>query len=250
MSPTDNKVTPRQSTPAAVKLFVALTCAAGIAAIVTSFAWTGQVSGIRLATFTVLAAVASVCKLKLPGHDGTMSVNLPYILLAVAILPGPVALFVAAVAVTVQSVWSGRKRLRLLQLAFNIAMVCCAVRLSQIIFAARPHDATITSSALFLLLAGVVYFVVNTAATAIVVGLAEHRSPARVWRYIFDLTLPYYALGTSMALVGIAMAQYAGWQVPLAAFPLLYGVYRSYRVYFQQAADEGAGFRMSHAATA
>jgi hypothetical protein len=230
-----------------VKLFVGLMALAGIAAVATSFGSKGRVDLVQFASFAVLAAVSSVCKVKLPGHEGTMSVNLPYILMALAMLPKEEALVVVVLSVLVQYAWTMRKRFNVLQFTFNVAMICVAVRLSEAVFAVGPTGGLVAVSALYLLLAGIVYFAVNTLSTAVVVGLTEKRSPVRVWSDIFMLTFPYYTLGTTIAVVGIVLGQYAGWQMPLAALPLLYATYRSYRMYFRHVARTTEP-EMAHAA--
>ena len=215
-----------------VKAFVAAVVVAGVAAVATSIWPVQHADLIRFASFLVLGAVASTCKIKLPGHDGSMSVNLPYILLSVALLPVAQAMAVAGASVIAQSFWTSRNRVRALQLVFNLAMMACAVRLAATVYTTSLHLESVANVMGHLLVAGLAYFAVNTVATAAVMALASGQSLAKVWSEIFNLTFPYYVLGTMMAAVGTMMSQYAGWQVPLAALPVLYAVYRSYRLYF------------------
>jgi hypothetical protein len=230
----------KPASSAQVKAFVAVVVVAGLAAVATSIWPVQHADLIRFGSFLVLGAVASTCKMKLPGHDGSMSVNLPYILLSVALLPAAQAMAVAAAAVIAQSFWTSRSRVKALQLVFNLAMMMCAVRVAAMVYARGLHADSAVNLVGHVLVAGVVYFAANTVLTAAVMSLAAGQSLVKVWAEIFGLTFPYYVLGTTMAAAGTVMSQYAGWQLPLAALPVLYAVYRSYRVYFGAAARENA----------
>jgi hypothetical protein len=70
----------------------------------------------------VLAAATSRMKVRLPGVDGTMSVNLPFLLMAVVSLSAVEALVIASISTVVQC-WPKRDgRFRPEQLLFNGSM--------------------------------------------------------------------------------------------------------------------------------
>src|SRR5580693_9682168 len=81
-----------------------------------------------------LAAATSRMKIKLPGIDGNMSVNLPFLLMAVVNLSALEAVSIAGLSTVVQC-WpkSGRK-FRPEQMLFNVSMMAFAASMANVIW--------------------------------------------------------------------------------------------------------------------
>jgi diguanylate cyclase (GGDEF)-like protein/putative nucleotidyltransferase with HDIG domain len=178
-----------------------------------------------------VAALASGLKVQLPGIDGTMSVNFLFILLGVVELSLPETLVIGCTASLVQSVWQTRKKLDPIKVVFNVfGMMANASAFAYISY--HWLDARQTASKpVLLMVAALVFFLANTLPISVIIALTENKSSGKVWSECYFWSFPYYLVGAAaVGLVGI-INQRAGWQTSLLVLPLIYWVYRSYRLY-------------------
>src|SRR3981081_3939890 len=85
-------------------------------------------------TVLALAAATSRMKVKLPGVDGNMSVNMPFLLLAVVNLSGAEAVVIACASTMVQT-WPGRDaKFKPEQMVFNVSMMAFATSVATLIW--------------------------------------------------------------------------------------------------------------------
>jgi diguanylate cyclase (GGDEF)-like protein/putative nucleotidyltransferase with HDIG domain len=213
------------------KLFVGLTTCLGV--VMLGYAllhWHSQ-DPTRFLCYLVVAILASGLKVQLPGIDGTMSVNFLFILLGVMELSLPETLVIGCTATLVQSVWQARKRLDPVKVIFNVAgMMANASALTYLSY----HWLTArfaSSKPILLMVAALVFFFANTLPISIVIALTEGKSSRKVWSECYFWSFPYYLVGAAaVGLVGI-VNRTAGWETSLLVLPLIYWVYRSYRLY-------------------
>jgi len=168
---------------------------------------------------------------QLPGIDGTMSVNFLFILMGVMELSLPETLVIGCAASLFQSVWQTRKRLDPIKVLFNVAgMMANASALTYISY----HWLTVrfaSNKPILLMVAALVFFFANTLPISVVIALTEGKSARKVWSECYFWSFPYYLVGAAaVGLVGI-INRTAGWQTSLLVLPLIYWVYRSYRLY-------------------
>ena len=84
---------------------------------------------------------------------------------------------------------------------------------------------------IMLMVAALVFFFANTLPISVVIALTEGKSARKVWSECYFWSFPYYLVGAAaVGLVGIVNGA-AGWQTSLLVLPLIYWVYRSYRLY-------------------
>jgi len=57
----------------------------------------------------------------------------------------------------------------------------------------------------------------------------------RIWFHIFQLSFPYYVLSTGITSLMTTISHHLSWQISLLTLPVMYGVYRSYQLYFRAA---------------
>jgi diguanylate cyclase (GGDEF)-like protein/putative nucleotidyltransferase with HDIG domain len=87
------------------------------------------------------------------------------------------------------------------------------------------------SKPVLLMVAALVFFLANTLPISVIIALTENKSSGKVWSECYFWSFPYYLVGAAaVGLVGI-INQRAGWQTSLLVLPLIYWVYRSYRLY-------------------
>ena len=181
----------------------------------------------------VIALVASRLKLKLPGLNGNMSVNLPFILIAVVELSLFEALLIALASTGAQCFPKGGGWPQAVKMLFNVSTMAVAVGLAGLIFQGRmPLPPAWVPGSLLLVLAGATFFLVQTLPVATIIALTEGGTMPRIWSSIVHLSFPYYVLSAGVASIVTTASQHWGWQVPVLVLAVMYGVYRSYRVYF------------------
>src|SRR6476646_5430910 len=118
--------------PTRAKIFIGITAALGVAIVAISvWRWHSD-DLLRFFCYLAIAIFASSLKVRLPGIDGTMSVNFLFILLGVLELSLPETLLIGCTATLVQSIWQARKRLDPVKVLFNAGMMANASYLTYV----------------------------------------------------------------------------------------------------------------------
>jgi diguanylate cyclase (GGDEF)-like protein/putative nucleotidyltransferase with HDIG domain len=213
------------------KVFVGVTALFGVVALGYALShWQSQ-DLTRFFCYLAVAILASGLKVQLPGIDGTMSVNFLFILLGVMELSLPETLVIGCTATLVQSIWHARKRLDPIKVLFNVAgMMANASALTYITYHWLSGRFG-SNKPILLMVAALVFFFANTLPISVVIALTEGKSSRKVWSECYFWSFPYYLVGAAaVGLVGIVNRS-AGWETSLLVLPLIYWVYRSYRLY-------------------
>ena len=213
------------------KAFVGTTALVG-AVVLVSGLWHWQSQDLtRFVCYLVVAILASGLKVQLPGIDGTMSVNFLFILLGVLELSLPETLMIGCMASLAQSVWQLRGRLDPVKVLFNVCgMMANASALTYLTYHSMVGRFG-SNKPILLMGSALVFFFANTLPISIVIALTEGKSSRKVWSECYFWSFPYYLVGAAaVGLVGI-INRSAGWQTSLLVLPLIYWVYRSYRLY-------------------
>jgi MASE9 protein len=185
----------------------------------------------------LLAAATSRMKIKLPGIDGNMSVNLPFLLMAVVNLSALEAIVIACVSTVVQCWPKQSGRFKPEQMLFNVSMMAFATGIANLIWNAGWMGRTAwASEPLMLASATAAFFLGQTAPVAGVIKLAEGVAMRRVWLSIVQLSFPYYVLSAGLTSMVNLVNHRLGWRA-LLIFPVMYGVHQSYRLYFARVAE-------------
>src|ERR1700758_4926383 len=213
------------------KAFVGITAAIGVVVLAYAlFHWQSQ-DPMRFGCYLLVALLASGLKVQLPGIDGTMSVNFLFILLGVLELSLPETLVIGCAASLTQSVWQLRGRLDPVKVLFNVCgMMANASSLTYLTYHSLVGRFG-SNKPILLMVSALVFFFANTMPISLVIALTEGKSSRRVWSECYFWSFPYYLVGAAaVGLVGI-INRSAGWQTSLLVLPLIYWVYRSYRLY-------------------
>jgi hypothetical protein len=186
----------------------------------------------------VLAAVTSRMRVKLPGINGNMSVNLPFLLTAVVSLSAAEAVVVTLVATVVQCWPRKNAKFNPQQMAFNLSMMAFASCLASLMFHAEwLRGMHMSSSTLGLALATATLFLGQTAPVAAIVAVSEGKAAGPIWWGLAHLSFPYYVISAGVTTMVQAVSSHMGWGLTLAVFPVMYGIHRSYRLYFGRMAQ-------------
>src|SRR5438270_1565931 len=192
---------------------------------------------VKLAVYIVIAAVASGLKVSLPGVNGSMSVNFLFVLLGIVELNLPEALLIGITGILTQMFWKSRA-IKIEHLAFNVGGNAAAIGASYFAYTWLNNGIFKATLPLSLVAAASTYFLANTVPIAAVISLTEHKPVQKVWKECYFWCFPYYLFGAAITGLAHLINQHAGWETSLLAFPAVYWIYRSYRLYLERLEHE------------
>lgn len=219
--------------PKNAKAYIALVIASGTTLLLLAAGSWSSASLRQFAIYLGLAALASTLKVRVPGLEGTMSPNFVFVLLGIVTRSFSEVVAISLTAALVQTLWASSKRPRLIQAAFNAAaLIVSAGAAYEFARAAVPADGAQTAVAA-VVLAGTLYFSLNSAFVSTVIALVEARPLKQVGRKCYEQVFPYFMGGILFAgLLSGAYTRSAAWRSALALVPvvLLGYIYFSWRV--------------------
>ncbi len=221
---------------AAPQFFIAVVVLCGTGALTYSILQGGSANPLKFFCYLLIALAASRLKVNLPGITGTMSVNFLFLLLGVLELSRAEAMAIGCAAVVVQCVDFGH--LNPIQVAFNVCSTAIAIVLTFLSYQYSMSHLTSNNPSTALLLAACVYFLANTLPVAAVISMTERRSLRKLWSDCYFWSFPYYLVGAGVVGVMSWLRGFTDWQTSLLTLPVVYLIYRSYRLYLGKLADE------------
>jgi diguanylate cyclase (GGDEF)-like protein/putative nucleotidyltransferase with HDIG domain len=219
----------------AAKLYVGTFVAAGFACIAYAMAHWTCADPYHYICHLAIALVAASLKVYLPGIPGTMSVSYVFVLSSMMDFSYPETVVVACLAITVQSVWHTRTRPNLVRALFNVGSLEVAVLVANTLYRVTAGWGQILLSGA---MAATGYFVSNSLVITGVISLTESKSMRKVWREYFMWTFPYYLVGAGIAALISVCNHRLGWQTTVLALPVVYVIFRSYRLYLAKLESE------------
>src|ERR1039457_7182187 len=182
----------------------------------------------RLIHCLVLAVLASTFKIRLPGMQSSISLNFVIFIIGIGGLSLGETLVIAVSATVVQSLWRPRTQPKTVQVLFNIAALSISISAAALITAQLRGGHGYVPG---LVIASMIFFVVNTWLVSLVLALLKGDSPLKTWRTCHGWSFPYYAAGAAFAVIISAYAQVGGWTTALAMLPGVYLLYSYYETY-------------------
>lgn len=237
-------------TPQSAMMFVGLVALFALGFLGNGFLRWESSNLVRFGCFVLVSMVASRMKVSLPGLNGNMSVNLPFMLLAALELSTAEALIVALASTAVQCLPKNGKRMSAVQVAFNVSLIVNSVGAARLVVQHAPAYGDFATKSLVLAAAALTFFVVNTVPVALILGLADRAPVLKTWAEIAVLTLPFFVLSAGVVSMAATATTYIGWQIPLAIFPVMAVTYASYKRYFATNAVEVMESRHASSAAA
>src|SRR5437868_232779 len=225
----------RDLTPGA-KLLISLVVTAGTGVLLYAAINPISKNIAQFICYLLIALLASRLKVNLPGITGTMSVNFLFILLGILELSFTETLVLGTAAILVQCFY--RDRPSAIQVTFNICASAFSIAVAYDVYHIAFSHWPPHTHPLVLIVAASTYFVANTGSIAAVISLTEGKSLRRIWVECYFWSFPYYLVGAGLAgVVGWLNGKF-GWQASLLVVPVIYLIYRSYRLYLGKLEDE------------
>jgi len=216
------------------KMFIALIAACGLGVLAYAIMHRGSLELVKFAAFLIITVFAARLNVRLPGIDGSMSVNLPFILIALTQFSLLETMAIACCSALAQSLLNGKKT-DAVKVMFNLCNMANSVGAAYLVYSRLGQNPDLAAKVVLLTAATAAYFLANTMPVAIIVGLTEKKNAASIWGNVFLWTFPYYLLGAGLASIMSAMTRFAGWQTPLILLPVAFSLYCSYKRYFANA---------------
>jgi len=223
--------------PQSAKVFVGLVALCALVSLGAAMMRWEAVNLVRFACFVILSMAASRMKVSLPGLNGNMSVNLPFMLLAALELSLPQALIVAFASTAVQCLPKNGKSMSAIQVVFNISTIVNAVAVAHLLAHSNYGMAVMPAKSLLLAAAAAGFVLFDTLPVAIILGLAEGAPVFKTWKEILLMSFPYFVMSAGLASMAATATMYVAWYVPLALFPIMVVTHASYKRYFVRPAQ-------------
>ena len=206
--------------PKRAKLYIALVLAAGLAILLLAAESWSSPDATQFAIYLALAGLASTLKIRIPGIESTITPNFLFVILAINGCRFSEVVTISLLAAVIQSVWASAKRPRLVQVAFSAAVLVVSAAAAYQFSHLLLKGSALESASSVVLLAGCIYFPLNSALVAVVVGLASGKSLREIWSHSDSWTFPYFMGGIAFAaLVTSGFNQSSSWKGALVLIP-------------------------------
>src|SRR5438128_268094 len=225
------------------KALISLVVAVGTGVLLYAAVYPTSKNIAQFICYLLIAILAARLKVHLPGITGTMSVNFLFILLGVLELSLPETLILGSAAVVVQCFY--RDRPSPIQVTFNLCASAFATAVAYDVYHLAIGEGWFRSHPLLLGLAASTYFLANTGSIATVISLTERKALNKIWVDCYFWSFPYYLVGAAFAGMLGWFNRAFGWETSLLIVPVIYLIYRSYRLYLGKLEDEkwdGSGY--------
>lgn len=221
-----------------IKTFIGAMLVIGLGASTYASAISHQWHGYFMLSVMALAAATSRMKVKLPGINGNMSMNLPFLLTAAVNLSSAETIAITCVSTAVQCWPRKDAKFNSQQMTFNLSMMVFASSLASTTYHVVSQSQMLWhSTTLALVLATAALFVGQTAPVAGIVAASESKKAWSIWTNLAQLSFPYYIVGAGVTSLVEAMTLHLGWGLALGVFPAMYIIHHSYKRYFSAVAE-------------
>jgi hypothetical protein len=189
-------------------------------------------------TLLLAAAGTSRMKVTIPGIKSNMSVNLPFLLLSVITLNATESILIACASAVLQTLPKDGSKLKPVRVLFNVSMMAFSCGASALLFHQHIFSRLGWASAPLLTAAATAtFFLGQTLPVSVIVALTDGGAIRRIWINIAQMSFPYYVVSAGVTSMVHSAGQYVGWLAALMVLPVMYAIYRSYRLYFARAVE-------------
>jgi len=222
--------------PAGAKAFIGLVVFAGTATLLYGAIHQSSKNIAEFICYLGIAILASRLKVTLPGITGTLSVSFLFILVGILELSFSETLILGAVSMLAQCLYPDRPKA--IQVTFNICAGSVSTALAYVVYHDPVSSVLLDNHPLLLLVAASTYFIANAGSIAAVISLTERRALRKILVDCYFWSFPYYLVGAGVAGAIAWFNHTFNWETSLLLVPVVYLIYRSYRLYLGKLEDE------------
>jgi diguanylate cyclase (GGDEF)-like protein/putative nucleotidyltransferase with HDIG domain len=224
-----------------VRIFIAATIAASIAAMMLQPPGPGYAHPLIFLTLLTASAIASIFKVDLPlDHQGaTLSSSFAFEFAALVLIGPHATMVIAAVSAWVQCTVGYRERNPVHRTAFSMAAMTITALAAGLVYRELGGTPASMVSALVglekpIAAAGTTYFLMNTLLVTTAVGFETRQPLRKIWNEHIVWSALSYFVGGGVAALGVFLVTGTGiWLAPLLVVPL-YFTFSTYRLYFER----------------
>jgi diguanylate cyclase (GGDEF)-like protein/putative nucleotidyltransferase with HDIG domain len=220
--------------PIRARLYITLILAAGTIGLAEQLAHFRSSHPLQFWCYFLVTILTSGLKIRLPTVLATLSVNFLFILVGIVQFSLPEALVLGVAGTIVQCLWRPRSRPKTVRIAFSACSIGMSVMAAHTVFHSQLNQMLGDLHPILLGLTACTYFTVNTVLVAGVIALTERKSIYRTWYQTYFWILPYHLAAASVAWLIVVLTRQDSWHAALVLFPLVYFVYRSYKMYLER----------------
>ena len=227
-----------QRLPGRVRAYIGFISLLGVLSLGIAVSGWNSPDLLKFGGFLAVAILSAGIQFNPPGVTSALSLSLLFALFGVVELTAAETVILSCTVALVQCFWNQKNRPGLEQIAFNVSTMALAAAVAAWLYHAPLMLADRAEPAIRLALAGVAFFLLNTVPIAIAVALAEEVWVWSVWIQCYFWSLPYYLGAAALAQLASFGVRLAGWPTVLLTGPVLYLVFRSYRLYVGRLENE------------
>jgi diguanylate cyclase (GGDEF)-like protein/putative nucleotidyltransferase with HDIG domain len=220
--------------PFRARLYIALVLLAGAAGFGTQLLSFHPADPIQFWIYLLVTVLTSGLKVRLPMVFATLSVNFLFILVGIVQFSLPEAIVLGVAGTIVQCLWRAKVRPRAVQIVFSTAAVALAVMAGHAVFHGPLHHVLSDLNPVLMWMAAAAYFLVNTGLVAGVSALTSGKSIYKTWIANYLWIGPYHLAAACVAWLIVVLSRQDTRYSALVLFPLVYFIYRSYRMYLDR----------------
>jgi diguanylate cyclase (GGDEF)-like protein/putative nucleotidyltransferase with HDIG domain len=166
--------------------------------------------------------------------SGPLPLSYLFVLIGVVEFTASETIVLAFGVALVQCYWNQAKRPRPAFALLQVGLMIVAAGVAGRVYHSAWFEVSRADTAIRLAVATLGLFLINTAPIAAWTAITEGEDFAETWLSTSFWSLPHYLVGAGIARAVSSAAHYVGWQTVLLSGPVVYLIYRSYRLYLNR----------------
>ena len=189
---------------------------------------------IKFGAFLSISLISAGARLRVPGMTEPLPLGFLFVLLGLVELTPSETILLACGVALIQCYWNQPQRPPAAFVLFQVALMIVAAGAAERVYHSAWFQFSDIDTSYRLAIATLALFLLNTAPIAKWTAIAERRDFAAVWLCTSFWSLPHYMAGAGIAMAVSTAARYVGWPTMLLTGPVVYLIYRSYRLYLNR----------------
>jgi diguanylate cyclase (GGDEF)-like protein/putative nucleotidyltransferase with HDIG domain len=189
---------------------------------------------IKFGAFLAISLVSAGARVRVPGVNGPLPLSYLFVLLGLVELTTSETILLACGVALVQCYWHQPERPRTSFAMLQVALMIVAAGAAERVYHSAWFEFSDVDLSFRLAIATLALFLISTAPMALWTSMVEREKFAATWLCTSFWSLPHYLAGAGIARGVSSAAHYVGWQTVLLTGPVVYLIYRSYRLYLNR----------------
>jgi len=216
------------------RIFLVLTVAVAVAVLTNAAVYWHSPDLIKFGAFLAISLVSAGARVRVPGVTVPLPLSYLFVLLGLVELTPSETILLALGVALVQCYWNQPNRPPTDFATLQVALMVVSAGAAERVYHSAWFEFSDVDTSYRLAIATLAMFLIYTAPIAKWTALREREPFAAVWLCTTFWSLPHYLAGAGIARAVSSAAHYIGWQTVLLTGPVVYLIYRSYRLYLNR----------------